>query len=206
MLRWSAFYIVRRKVFIHNVEVEIRELSFRHGESFRERISIPSPVWNRVDHNLFTYVPGGLWEPAEEGGWKLDSFVHGSRKGCACQGGVESLHSQRNLGLHWEVVVLPQFPLGDQSLVNLNKMVQRGKIKSWQAITKKLRRAFLKELPLIMKKVKVHHVKWQIHMFLSLNSLTSQIATLPHTWELSYPLLNVAGFKKCLWWKILGKH
>ena len=137
MLRWSAFYIVRRKVFIHNVEVEIRELSFRHGESFRERISIPSPIWNRVDHHLFSYVPGGLWEPAEEGGWQLDSFVHGSGKGCACQGGVESLHSQRNLGLHWEVMVLPRFPLGNQSLVNSNKMVQRGKIKSWQAITNK---------------------------------------------------------------------
>lgn len=39
-----------------------------------------------------------------------------------------------------------------------------------------------------MKRVKVHHVKWQIHTFLSLNSLTSQLATLQHTWELSYPL------------------
>lgn len=58
-------------------------------------------------------------------------------KGCACQGAVESLHSQRSLGLHWEVMVLPQFPMGDQSLVNSDKMVQRGKIKSWQAITNK---------------------------------------------------------------------
>ena len=57
-----------------------------------------------------------------------------------------------------------------------------------QSQIKKFRRAFLKELPLIMKKVNFHHVKWQIHTFLSLNSLTSQIATLQHTWELSYPL------------------
>ena len=63
--------------------------------------------------------------------------MHGSGKGCACQGAVESLHSPRSLGLHWEVMVLPQFPLGAQSLANSDKMVQRGKIKSWQAITNK---------------------------------------------------------------------
>lgn len=33
--------------------------------------------------------------------------------------------------------MLPQFPLGAQSLANSDKMVQRGKIKSWQAITNK---------------------------------------------------------------------